>query len=432
METLPTYFNGATIEALQLGLTRAGFLDDRSIDGLMGPQTKAALRQLQSANGLGADGILGPQTMGALLPYLVGYRIHTIQEGDTLWQISQRYGATVHAILAANPGVDPQSLRVAQRITVPLGFDVVPTNIRYSSYLTAYVVDGLLARYPFLGKETVGYSVLGREIVSLSMGTGSRKVGYNASHHANEWLTTPLVLTYLEDYLKAYRDGGAIGGEDAGRLYRNISLSIVPLVNPDGVDLVTGALDPNGAPYRTARQMAQDYSWIPFPDGWKANINGVDLNLAYPAGWQEARRIKYAQGYTRPGPRDFVGRRPLQEPENQAMATYTRQNDFRLTLSYHSQGRVIYWRYLDYLPPGSYLMAQRLGEASGYLVEETPYASGHAGYKDWFIQDFNRPGYTIEVGTGQSPLPLSQFPTIYRENLPLMTQAMAGILEWGL
>ena len=61
---------------------------------------------------------------------------------------------------------------------------------------------------------------------------------------------------------------------------------------------------------------------------------------------------------------------------------------------------------------------------SGYAVEETPYGSGFAGYKDWFIQEYNLPGYTIEAGRGQNPLPLSQLSEIYRENVGILTLGM--------
>lgn len=53
---------------------------------------------------------------------------------------------------------------------------------------------------------------------------------------------------------------------------------------------------------------------------------------------------------------------------------------------------------------------------AGYTLEDTPYGSSFAGYKDWFIQSYYLPGYTIECGLGSNPLPISQFDTIYAEN----------------
>ena len=167
---------------------------------------------------------------------------------------------------------------------------------------------------------------------------------------------------------------------------------------------------------------------MPFPSGWEANIRGIDLNLQYPAGWSTAREIKFAAGYTRPGPRDYVGPAPLTAPESLAMYGFTRALDPQLTLSYHTQGRVIYWQYDGYDVPGSKAIAERFAAASGYDVAETPYASGHAGYKDWFIQDFHRPGFTIEAGSGENPLPLSQFPDIWSDNLGILLDGMAAVL----
>ena len=122
------------------------------------------------------------------------------------------------------------------------------------------------------------------------------------------------------------------------------------------------------------------------------------MNLQFPAGWENAKRIKYAQGYTGPAPRDYVGEAPLTAPESEAVYAFTRSHDFRLILAYHTQGEVIYWKYLDYEPAHSYEIAQYFGRVSGYTVEETPTQSGYAGYKDWFIQEYDRPGYTIEDG----------------------------------
>ena len=423
METLRYGSKGPMVEYLQLALQRAGE-NPGTVDGIFGKRTLAATERFQRRNGLSADGLVGRLTMAKLFPYLTGYTIHVVRRADTLYAIAQRYGSSVDAIETANPKIEAGNLSVGEELIVPLGFSVVPEDVRWSHALLMFVLDGLSARYPFLRMGRIGSSVMGKPIPFVSVGQGAVQVGYNASHHANEWITTPVLLKYLETYASAYVAGGSIAGTAAAELYNRTTLFLVPMVNPDGVDLVTGMIGSDDSYYRQAQAFAEFYPSIPFPSGWKANISGVDLNLGYPAGWERARTIKFSQGFTRPGPRDYVGSAPLAEPENRAMAQFTREHDFRLTLSYHTQGRVIFWRYLDYEPEGSREIADAFSAISGYAVEETPYASGFAGYKDWFIEQYNLPGYTIEAGLGTNPLPLSQFSAIYGENEGILTLGM--------
>ena len=132
---------------------------------------------------------------------------------------------------------------------------------------------------------------------------------------------------------------------------------------------------------------------VPFAlGGWYIlKTTGVDLNLQYPAGWEQAREIKYSQGFNKPAPRDFVGYGPLTEPESLAIYNFTLMHDFRLVIAFHTQGQEIYWQFQNYNPPQSFEIGQKLAEASGYRLAETPYNSSFAGYKDWFIQNYNRP-----------------------------------------
>ena len=154
-------------------------------------------------------------------------------------------------------------------------------------------------------------------------------------------------------------------------------------------------------------------------DGRLTSI-GVDLNLQFPAGWEQAREIKYSQGFTRPSPRDFVGYGPLTEPEALAVYNFTLSHNFRLVLAFHTQGQEIYWQFQNFNPPNSFSIGTQFSNASGYKLSETPFNSSFAGYKDWFIQDYNRPGYTIEAGIGENPLPISQFYEIYQANIGIL------------
>ena len=303
---------------------------------------------------------------------------------------------------------------------------IVRTDVPMTSALCNETILRIVGTYPFCRSELLTTTAFDRPIRTLVIGQGPRKVIYSAAHHANEWITTPVLLKFVEEFAEAIQSGGEIFGVDAGELARTVTIYTVPMVDPDGVDLVTGVIRPGQAQYEMAAGIAENFPNIPFPDGWKANLLGVDLNLNYPAGWLQARQIKYAQGYDRPAPRDFVGRSPLNQLETRALAGYTEAVDPELVLAYHSQGKEIYWQFQDIEVPGARELGERLAQVSGYELAQTPYASSFAGYKDGFIKLFRRPGYTIEVGEGINPLPLSQFDEIYRDNLGILVTAAVG------
>ena len=304
---------------------------------------------------------------------------------------------------------------------------IVNTTVPITAESCDRMILELAEKYPFCRTEVIGQSFFGRPIRALIIGNGERKVIYSAAHHANEWITALVLLKFAEELAQAIQSNGRIYGILAKNIAAAATIYLVPMVNPDGVNLVVGASPRGSLPYETARELADFYPDIPFPSGWKANIQGVDLNLQYPAGWLQAREIKFSQGFTRPGPRDYVGRFPLSQRESRALAEFTEAVDPILVLAYHSQGQVIYWQFRDYVVPGAEALAKEFARLSGYALEDTPYASSFAGYKDWFIQRYRRPGFTVEVGQGENPLPLEQFPQIYTDNLGILTTAALGL-----
>lgn len=413
MQTLSIGSRGPDVRLVQSLLNTIGY-NVGQVDGVFGSQTQGAVIAFQQNNRLSPDGIVGPATWAVIDRLLRGYDTYTVMPGNTLYGIAQAYNTTVNAIVTANPGIDPDRLSIGQRLIVPYGIDLVPLDVAPTYEIVQRQLEGLKVRYPFLEVGSIGRSVMGRELYYVRLGRGSREVSYNASHHANESITTPVLMKFIENYSKAYSTGASIQGYNIQDLYNLTSIYIIPLVNPDGVDLVAYWPNYDNPEFITAARLNR--TGLPLPSVWKANIRGVDLNLNYPAEWERAKEEQIEAGITSPAPRDFGGDAPLSEPESRAMVDFTQAHNFRIVIAYHTQGRVIYWQFENYAPPRSLTIANQFGAISGYAVEAGTAEAAYAGYKDWFLQEYRRPGFTVEVGLGVNPIPLGQLPGIYREN----------------
>lgn len=342
---------------------------------------------------------------------------YKIQTGDSLCLIAQRLNLPLYSLLLVNPNLEPNRLQVGQLIKIPqrITWRLINGIQNFDYDIMMNDIRRLLAVYPFLQTAPIGNSVLKREIPEILVGSGTKRVHYNASFHANEWITTPIILTFLNDYLLSLTNQTTIRGLFTFSFYQQTTLSIVPMVNPDGVNLVLNG-PPANEPWRS-RVVELNNGSLDFSD-WKANIRGVDLNDQFPANWdrERARNPKY------PGPRDYGGERPLSEPEAIAIADLTRRRDFARVLALHTQGEVIYWGYENLEPPESEVLVNEFSRVSGYESVQT--IESYAGYKDWFIQEWRRPGFTVELGSGKNPLPLDQFDEIYQETLGIF---LAGL-----
>jgi g-D-glutamyl-meso-diaminopimelate peptidase len=404
---------GPNVKLIQSLLIRLDYAPG-SIDGTFGPQTQQAVANFQHNNRLTPDGVIGPITWVAIEKLLRGYDIYTVRARDNLNTIASKYYTTPNAIVVANPGMTSSNSIINKNIIIPFCADLVYNDIDYTYQIMERQIIGLKARYPFLEVGTIGKSILGKNLYYIRLGKGPHEVSYNASHHANESITTPLLMMFIERYAKAYSVSGAIRGYNISSIFNNSSIFVIPMVNPDGVDLVNYWPNYPSQVYYQAAQI--NFTGQPLPRVWKANIRGTDLNLNYPAEWDKEKQLELLQGITGPAPRDYGGPSVLSEPETCSMYNFTRQRNFAVTIAYHTQGQVIYYQFENLAPPSSFRIATLFAQVSGYAIDKNPVGAPYAGYKDWFIQDFTKPGFTIEVGLGSNPLPSTQLPNIYRRN----------------
>ena len=177
--------------------------------------------------------------------------------------------------------------------------NIINTKLPYTSEVLIKNIYDLSKQYPFIDVQIIGRSILNKPIYSLKIGHGLKEVFYSASFHANESITSLLLMKFIEDICIAYVNNKNLFGYSMRSLFNNYSIYVSPMVNPDGVDLVNGNLSINSPYYMQAKYIAKKFTNIAFPNGWKANIRGVDLNLQFPANWENAKKIKYSKGITR-------------------------------------------------------------------------------------------------------------------------------------
>ena len=278
------------------------------------------------------------------------------------------------------------------------------------------IIEELLKHYPALSCRSIGKSLCGREIPALTLGNPKEMVLFCGAFHGMEWITSLLLLKFLWQLCDTSLRQGYLSDVKVGDFLERRGLLTVPCVNPDGVEIsLHGSV------------AAAGYEELVYNAGrgdtvhWQANARGVDINHNFDANWCDLHRREQAAGIVSPAPTRFGGAHPESEPETRAMTNLCRKQNIRHALAFHSQGEEIYWNFGDCTPPRSELMAKVMAVSSGYCVSQPEGLAQGGGFKDWFLCEYNRPAFTIEVGKGENPLPLSDFPLIYDTLLEMLT-----------
>lgn len=287
-------------------------------------------------------------------------------------------------------------------VTYPYTYEDMMLDITY-----------LEMKYPdIIEVDTIGTSEWGYPIWSIVLGKGEKKVMINAAHHAREYPTTSLVMKMINYYAQLYEKDEAVEPYGNVReLLDKVSIHFVPCVNPDGVKIAQGQLQ------GLSKEKLAELKSLLRPgetfENWKANGQGVDLNANYPAKWKRNRKPYSSQ--------NSGGIKPGEAKEVQAMMEYTKKHDFLSTVSYHHAGGILFWYFgqTGTNRTRDYRLTQELGNLTGYtpLTIEAQIGST-GGYKDWYVQEFKRPAWTIEIGktVNERPIPEEEMLEAWKRN----------------
>lgn len=271
----------------------------------------------------------------------------------------------------------------------------------------------ILNDYNLISKFSIGKSIMRRDILCLKIGRGKKKILLSGAYHGLEYLTSAVLMRFLADYACHVTTGSDFFGYKTETFFENVTVYAVPMVNPDGVDIAVNGLDITN-PYH--RKLISDVGIHSFNRVWQANARGVDINHNFDANWQKVTERK--------APSKYGGEYPESEPETKALTDFIRKEKFDMLLAFHSQGGEIYYDFDGMEGERSLETARKMAEESGYAVCSPVGTASFGGCKDWFIKEFGKAGFTIEIGHGQNPLPLSLLDDLYEENAKIILCAI--------
>ena len=292
---------------------------------------------------------------------------------------------------------------------------VTDNNERFTYLNYKRYVNTLNKKFPSLTLADCGKSLLGKTIYGFVIGEGNENILYVGGTHGLEWITSVLLFELSGRLAEAYENNRSIRGFNVADILKKKRLIIIPELNPDGIEIaLVGAEGCGKYKNQNVEICKGDFSF------WSANARGVDINHNFNADWYSLRKKERGNGISEPSSRRYGGQYPESEPETRVITRICRNVDINLLITFHSQGEEIYYDYGDNTPEKSLYIAKMLAAVTDYTLVKNEGLASSGGLKDWFIEEFGRPAFTIEVGKGVNPLPISDFDDIYDRVEPLM------------
>lgn len=222
-------------------------------------------------------------------------------------------------------------LRHAPRSAVASSWAGV-TRYTPDTYLTELCEIALA--YPEIASlDTIGFSVEGRPIATLRIGSGPHILYVMGALHGREWLSTTQVMKSIEHIVRGWNFATDYEGADVAQMLDSCTIFFSPMFNPDGVDI-----SQRGATGRdnNFRSIPITKTKVGYPS-WKANARGVDLNRNFANGWSDNTTSPKA-----PRSEQFKGYSPESEPETAAFIEFTDSIRPEAIVSFHTQGEILY------------------------------------------------------------------------------------------
>ncbi len=297
-------------------------------------------------------------------------------------------------------------------------------NTRHQKYSYTEMVNDineLQMKYSeYVHVNVIGVTVDNRNIYDVVLGNPNAEkcVMFQATCHAREYMCSQLVMRQIEYYLDNYYK--EYGGESYKDIFDQVCVHIVPMTNPDGVTLAQKGV--YGIKSSSLRKRLKKMPGISNPSNWKANTRGVDLNNQFDYRFKRKKSLKKYARYA-----GYGGPYPVSERESKALLYVVNTYSPKAVVNYHAMGNVIFHNYKSDKATGRKVarLTARIKKVTGYSYLGTSPGPGFANY---LVRKRRIPATTVEIGMYTTPVPISQFGTVWKQNKNVMA-AVAKLYE---
>ncbi|MBR3987722.1 MAG: hypothetical protein IKK10_00260 [Clostridia bacterium] len=212
--------------------------------------------------------------------------------------------------------------------------------------------------------KITGTSVKGRLLPLIKMGGGNKKLLVAGAVHGRESVTSAFIMKSLEELLKS------------GCEFAEKSLYVLPMVNPDGVEIFLK----RDLPQVTVKDFKGEL--------FKNNANNINLNANFPFCFSKVP------------PKRQGGAKSASEPEVKSLIKLCEKERFESAVSLHARGNCIFWRdYGNKAVKGDLELAKSFEQNCCFeIISPTQKVEDYSGgFENWFRCRYRKPALCIEL-----------------------------------
>jgi len=225
--------------------------------------------------------------------------------------------------------------------------------------------------------EIIGKSVEGRKIEAFTYGTGKKHIVFVGGMHGGYEWNSVLLAYRLIDYLNVNPEV----------VSKNLTVTVIPSVNPDGVYAVVGK---EGR--FTATDASTDKETLA---SGRFNAHEVDLNRNFGCKWKP--KSTWQTKTVSAGPT------PFSEPETAAIKKFVSENNPAAVIFFHSQSNAVYASECkDGVLPETLDIMNAYSQASGYPAVKSFDSYEVTGDAEGWLASVNIPAITVELKTHET------------------------------